>query len=169
MANNCNIQVTPLWNDDGEVKALSARYADALKSEQPVRKPQLMLLRHAFVGETSDEVDRAAQDLSTFYCHFSAWFQNKRSISNGRLSPLSDAEMAAMTHLAPETMRSNLVVGRPGEVIDRLKHYEALGFDEFSFWIDSGMTFEAKRKSLALFIAEVMPAFQDSEVRARAS
>lgn len=169
MANGCNIQVTPLWNDDSEVDALAARFADALKTTQPGWMPQLMLLRHVFVGRTGDDVDRAARELSEFYCHFSAWFQNKRSISDGRLLPLSEAEMAEMTNLSPEKMRKNLVVGEPGEVIDRLRRYEALGFDEFSYWIDSGMTFEAKRQSLALFISEVIPAFRESRLQARAS
>jgi hypothetical protein len=34
-----------------------------------------------------------------------------------------------------------------------------MGYDQYSFWIDNGMPFEAKRKSLQLFIDEVMPAF----------
>ena len=169
MANGCNIQVTPLWNDDCEVEALADRFADALQTKPPGWMPQLMLLRHVFIGQTGDEIDRAAQELSKFYCHFSAWFQNKRSISDGRLLPLSEAEMAEMSNLSPDNMRRNLVVGQPGEVIDRIRRYEALGFDEFSYWIDSGMTFAAKRQSLALFISQVMPAFRESGVRARAS
>jgi flavin-dependent trigonelline monooxygenase, oxygenase component len=45
-------------------------------------------------------------------------------------------------------------------VIRRLKTYEALGYDEFSLWIDSGMTFERKKQSLERFIAEVVPEFK---------
>ena len=169
MANGCNIQVTPLWNDDTEVEALATRFADALAQERPVRKPKLMLLRHAFVGRSGKDIERAAHDLSRFYCNFSTWFQNHRPVSEGRLEPLSEAEVADMTNFAPETMHSNLVVGRPGEVIDRLRRYQALGFDEFSYWIDSGMSFAAKRQSLALFISEVMPAFLETGVQAEAS
>ena len=40
-----------------------------------------------------------------------------------------------------------------------LKAIEALGYDEFSLWIDSGMSFERKRDSLKRFIEDVMPAF----------
>ncbi|MEM7242674.1 MAG: LLM class flavin-dependent oxidoreductase, partial [Pseudomonadota bacterium] len=58
---------------------------------------------------------------------------------------------------APEKMRAQNVVGRPDEVVERLKSFKALGFDEYSFWIDSGASFEAKKKSLKLFIDEVMP------------
>jgi len=34
-----------------------------------------------------------------------------------------------------------------------------LGYDEFSFWIDSGMSFDRKKASLQRFINDVMPAF----------
>jgi alkanesulfonate monooxygenase SsuD/methylene tetrahydromethanopterin reductase-like flavin-dependent oxidoreductase (luciferase family) len=59
----------------------------------------------------------------------------------------------------PELIRKNLVIGQPQDVVKRLKQYEEMGFDQYSFWIDSNMSFERKRKSLELFIAEVMPAF----------
>ena len=51
-------------------------------------------------------------------------------------------------------------------MIARLKHYEALGYDEYSFWIDTGMSFERKRQSLRRFIADVMPAFAVTNVKA---
>jgi len=58
-------------------------------------------------------------------------------------------------------MRRYLPVGSADEVIARLKRYEALGYDEFSLWIDTGMSFERKRASLERFIADVMPAFAE--------
>jgi hypothetical protein len=45
----------------------------------------------------------------------------------------------------------------PEEVIERLRQYEKLGVDEFSFWCD--LTHDEKRRSLGLFIKEVAPAF----------
>ena len=77
----------------------------------------------------------------------------------GFIEPPSDDELAAMTMYAPETLRESLVIGTPDEVVDRLKGYESLGYDQYSFWIDNGMPFEGKRRSLELFIDEVMPAF----------
>ena len=46
------------------------------------------------------------------------------------------------------------------EVIERLKKFQALGYDEFSIWVDSHMSFEQKSKSLKLFIDKVLPAFK---------
>ena len=41
-------------------------------------------------------------------------------------------------------MRRNNVVGDADAVIARLKAYEAMGYDEYSFWIDTGMSFDAQ-------------------------
>ncbi len=41
-----------------------------------------------------------------------------------------------------------------------LKKYEKLGYDEFSYWIDSGMSYDMKVASLEHFIKKVIPAFQ---------
>ena len=62
--------------------------------------------------------------------------------------------------MAPENMLSDLTIGTQPEVIDKIKRYEDLGYDEYAFWIDSGMSSERKRASLARFIDDVMPAFQ---------
>jgi hypothetical protein len=56
-------------------------------------------------------------------------------------------------------MRDNLLIGDAAEVIEKLKKIEALGYDEFSLWIDSGQSFDRKRDSLKRFIEDVMPAF----------
>ena len=44
-------------------------------------------------------------------------------------------------------------------MIARIKSYEAMGYDEFSLWIDSGMSFARKKASLTRFVQDVMPAF----------
>ncbi len=64
-----------------------------------------------------------------------------------------------MPQFAPEKIAQNLVIGEPETVIARLKAYEAMGYDEYSFWIDTGMSFERKKASLERFIADVMPRF----------
>ena len=75
------------------------------------------------------------------------------------IQPLTDEEMAKLDMFSPDKMRANNVVGTPEQVIARLRNYEAMGFDQYSLWIDNGMPLAEKRKSLGLFIEEVMPAF----------
>jgi flavin-dependent trigonelline monooxygenase, oxygenase component len=159
VANRCNVQVTPLAAGDGEVASLMARFDAACVAHPEVPRPKIMLLMHTFVADSAVETARLARDLSAFYCTFGAWFQNKRPIRRGFIEPLSEAEMAGMPNYAPDIVGRNLVIGEPAHVIARLKAYEALGYDQYSIWIDSGIEHERKMKSLDLFVRHVMPAF----------
>ncbi len=157
--NGFNIQVTPLWQGEEEIVSLMERFNDACASYEG-KRPKIMLLHHTYVAADADDLDVAAQELSRFYCYFGAWFQNKRPVEQGLIAPLSQEEMDANALMAPENLKRDLTIGTAQQVIDRLKRYEDLGYDEFAFWIDSGMNFERKQASLARFIDEVMPAFQ---------
>ena len=156
--NGFHVQVTPLWQGAEEIDKLMVTFKTACANYAWPR-PKIMLLHHTYVGADAADVDLAAEDLSRFYNYFGAWFQNKRPVSQGLIEEISPEDMHANAMMAPENMRRDLTVGTAQEVIDRIKRYEDLGYDEFSCWIDSGMSFERKRASLARFIDKVMPAF----------
>ena len=159
VANGWNVQVTPLASGDEEVASLMQRF-DAACAQNPDRpRPKILLLQHTYVGEDADDVAQGVQELSRFYCYFGAWFQNKKPVTQGLLESLTQAEMAAMPQYAPEAIARALVIGTPAEVVARLKAYEALGYDQYSLWIDSGMSFARKKASLTRFIEQVMPHF----------
>lgn len=160
VSNGCHVQVTPLWNGDDEVKSLMSKFNDACAKFQEVKRPNIMLLMHTYVASDDADVKQAAVELNRFYNYFGAWFMNKRDISQGLIDPLSDEDIAAHPFYTPENMERDLVIGTVDTVIDRLRSYEALGYDEYSFWIDSSMPFERKKASLQRFIKDVMPAFQ---------
>lgn len=153
-----NVQVTPLWQGIEEITSLMGRFNDACATHSGP-KPKIMLLHHTYVASDSADVDIGAHELSRFYNYFGAWFQNKRPISQGLIEEISEEDIKSNKMMAPENMRRDLTIGTAQEVIDQIKRYEDLGFDEYSFWIDSGMSHERKRASLDRFINDVMPAF----------
>jgi alkanesulfonate monooxygenase SsuD/methylene tetrahydromethanopterin reductase-like flavin-dependent oxidoreductase (luciferase family) len=71
-----------------------------------------------------------------------------------------------MPQYAPEVIRQALVIGTADEVVARLQAYEAMGYDQFSLWIDSGMDFARKKASLTRFIEQVMPRFAQAKLAA---
>lgn len=156
IANGCNVQVTPLWLGVEEVESLMQKYRDAT-AKFAREDSKVMLLHHTYVAKDAAEADWAAEQLSKYYCYFGSWFKNERNTHQGMLAELSDDEMAAMTMYSPENMRKNAVIGTADEVVERLQHYKALGYDEFSMWIDSLMPFEAKQASLRRLIDDVIP------------
>lgn len=157
IVNDCNVQVTPLWQGTDEVMLLMGRFDAAC--ELHVRRPKIMLLQHTFVGANEAENEEAARVLSRFYCHFASWFKNERPVRGGDMLPLNAEEMAAMPAYTPAKMRENLNIGGAQAVIDRLRRYEDAGFDEYAYWADSGMDFAQKRASLCRFIDEVVAVF----------
>ncbi|UWQ05371.1 LLM class flavin-dependent oxidoreductase [Aliiroseovarius crassostreae] len=160
VANGCNVQVTPLWKGDEEVADLMGKFNAACEKHSDQPRPKIMLLQHTYVAEDAADTKLGAQELNRFYCYFGAWFMNKREITQGLIEPLTDEDIANHPFYSPEAMERDLVIGTADEVIARLKGYEALGYDEYSFWIDSSMSFERKKASLERFIKDVMPAFQ---------
>ena len=160
VSSGCNVQVTPLWNGDDEVIDLMAKFNAACAKFPDMPRPKIMLLRHTYVAEDQNDVKQVAIELNRFYCYFGAWFMNKRDVTQGLIAPLSDAEIAEHPFYSPQNMERDLVIGTADTVIDRLRRSEELGYDEYSFWIDSSMPFERKKASLERFIKDVMPAFQ---------
>ncbi|MCV2863365.1 LLM class flavin-dependent oxidoreductase [Albidovulum sediminicola] len=159
VSQGCNVQVTPLHLGDEEVQSLMDRFNAACEKfpEQP--RPKIMVLRHTYVADSEADAQRGADEMNRFYCYFGAWFKNERPIHQGLIQTLTEEEIAAHPFYSAEAMRKNQIVGEAPEVIERIKSYEAMGYDEFSFWIDSGMSFERKKASLERFIRDVMPAF----------
>ncbi|MDQ0419471.1 alkanesulfonate monooxygenase SsuD/methylene tetrahydromethanopterin reductase-like flavin-dependent oxidoreductase (luciferase family) [Peteryoungia aggregata LMG 23059] len=159
VANGCNVQVTPLWNGDPEIEALMGRFNTACEKAPDQPRPKIMLLLHTYVGSDAVDVEQATKEVSVYYNYFSAWFKNEKPIRQGLIERLTEEEMSGNAALSPDVMRKNLPIGTADEVVARLKAYEALGYDEYSMWIDTGMSFERKKASLERFIADVMPAF----------
>lgn len=159
VANGCNVQVTPLHLGDEEVVSLMERFNAACAAHPEIPRPKIMVLRHTYVADSEADADLGAEELNLFYNYFGAWFKNQRPISQGLIETLTPEEVAAHPFYSAAAMRKNNIVGQPAEVIARIKSYQDMGYDEFSLWIDSGMSFARKKASLTRFVQDVMPAF----------
>ncbi|RID91040.1 LLM class flavin-dependent oxidoreductase [Gemmobacter lutimaris] len=159
VSQGCNVQVTPLHLGDEEVQSLMDRFNAACAKFPEIARPRIMVLRHTYVADSEADAQQGAEELNMFYNYFGAWFKNERPISMGLIETLTPEDVAAHPFYSAEAMRKNQIIGEAPEVIERIKSYEAMGYDEFSFWIDSGMSFARKKASLERFIRDVMPAF----------
>ena len=159
VSQGCNVQVTPLHLDDEEVQSLMDRFNAACARFPDIARPKIMVLRHTYVADSEADAQQGAEELNMFYNYFGAWFKNERPVSMGLIKTLTPEEVAAHPFYSADAMRRNQIVGEAPEVIERVRSYEEMGYDEFSVWIDSGMSFERKKASLERFIRDVMPAF----------
>ncbi|GGK01421.1 LLM class flavin-dependent oxidoreductase [Pseudomonas matsuisoli] len=158
----CNVMVTPLMKGDEEVVDLNNKFNSALAANPDVPRPQLMVLRHTHV-HTADDPEGwkvGAEAISRFYRTFDAWFGNKTTPVDGLLAPSPEEKFKERPDFELENICKNAMIGTPEEIIARIRHYEELGVDEFSFWADNSLPYEEKKKSLELFIKHVVPAFR---------
>ena len=159
VSTGCNVQVTPLWQGDDEIIRLMDTFTAACAKFPNIPRPEIMLLNHTYIAADMADAQQAAEEINRFYCYFGAWFKNERPVSQGLIEPLGDAEIAAHPFYSPAAMLRDNVITTADQAIDRIKTYERMGYDEYSFWIDSGMSFDRKKASLERFIHDVMPAF----------
>ena len=71
--------------------------------------------------------------------------------------PLESLEGNAFVN--PETLEENLMFGTPEAVTEKLKRYQKLGVDGFIYYASLGLGMEEQKRSLQLFINDVMPEF----------
>ncbi|MDF3918100.1 LLM class flavin-dependent oxidoreductase [Salinicola salarius] len=161
VANGCNVMVTALMKGDEEVADLASKFDTACANHPEMSRPELMLLRHTYLHEGSDPEGWrvGAEGLQLFYRHFMGWFKNEEPVVDGYMPPASKESVADNPEFSLESLRRNMMVGTPEEVVSRLKGYEELGITEYSFWSDNTLSFEEKKRSLELFIREVVPHF----------
>ncbi|MDH1105591.1 LLM class flavin-dependent oxidoreductase [Pseudomonas otitidis] len=160
--NGCNVMVTPLMKGDEEVLDLKNKFEAALANNPEVPRPQLMVLRHTHVHSVDDPEGwkLGAAAISRFYRTFDAWFGNKQTPVNGILPPSPEEKFKDRPEFELENIRKNTMIGTPDEIIARIRYYQELGVDEFSFWCDNSLPHAEKKKSLDLFIKHVVPAFR---------
>jgi flavin-dependent trigonelline monooxygenase, oxygenase component len=159
VSNGCHVQVTPLWQGEAEIIKLMETFNAACAKFPDVPRPEIMLLNHTYIASDATDAQQAAEEINRFYCYFGAWFKNERPVSQGLIETLSDEDIAAHPFYTPEAMLRDNVIATAEDAIARIKGYEEMGYDEYSLWIDSGMSFDRKKASLERFIQDVMPAF----------
>ncbi|GAA1887145.1 LLM class flavin-dependent oxidoreductase [Paeniglutamicibacter psychrophenolicus] len=162
VANGCHVMVTPLMKGDEEVESLVEKFETAIANHPEItERPDIMVLRHTYV-HSADEPEAwrpAAEGIQKFYRTFDAWFGNKTTPVNGFLEPSPLEKFEGRADFTVESLHKSAMIGTPAEVVERLRRYEALGVTEYSFWNDNSLSHEEKKRSLQLFIDEVVPQF----------
>jgi flavin-dependent trigonelline monooxygenase, oxygenase component len=158
----CNVMVTPLMKGDEEVVDLKRKFDTAVANHPEVPRPELMVLRHTHVHSPDDPEGwrPAAEGVSKYYRTFDAWFGNKTTPVDGFLEPSPTSKFAERPEFELDSLHRTAMIGTPDEVIKRLHEYQDLGVDEYSFWIDNGLSHDEKRTSLEMFVKEVLPEFR---------
>ena len=117
------------------------------------------MMRHAAVYTNNEDKDKALTAIRLVLGQFENLFKNLGDVENGFTKQISLNQLVGREQYNPDMLAENLLFGNPDEVVTKLKHYESLGVDDFIYYASMGLDQEEQKKSLKLFIDEVMPEF----------
>jgi alkanesulfonate monooxygenase SsuD/methylene tetrahydromethanopterin reductase-like flavin-dependent oxidoreductase (luciferase family) len=165
LANGCNIMTWALSRPFSEVETYLGRFEDALAKAPGVKRPRFMTMRTTGVYENEKDLESCANAVRHTSAQFENLFKELGAVTNGFPEEIDLAKLDNHGDYDTETLCQNLIFGTPDQVIEKLKAYEALGIDIFLYNASYGLPMAEQRKSLRLFIDEVMPAFEGSSAR----
>lgn len=166
VANELNIMTWALTRDFSEVETYMQRYHDSLaKAPAGTKRPRFSTMRHTGIYANSREAELYVNSLKRVAGQFENLFRGDGSVDNGFPSEINLASLENRAEYNSEMLQTNLMFGTPDQAIAKLKRYETLGVDNFIYYASYGLPMEQQRKSLKLFIDEVMPAFAEKKPR----
>jgi flavin-dependent trigonelline monooxygenase, oxygenase component len=154
-----NIMATPLSRPHAEVGILGRRFAETLAKLPHRPRPRFLMLRRVCVYDRPEDA-RIAIDASINYgLAFDSLFAETAGVVNGFAAPTDPSRAAQLPNYQPDMVRDGMVIGTPEEVVAKLRDYEAVGVDQFCYGANFGLPHAFARRSLELFITQVMPHF----------
>lgn len=156
----CNIMAWPFTRPFDEVEAYAQRLADAMAKHPGKPRPTFAMMRHACIYDSPDGLDTAITSLQRTLGQFENLYQNLGDVKDGFPKEVDLASLKNRDQYDPEMLQANLMFGTPDEIIKKLKPYEDIGVDSFILYTSMNLPPETKKKSIKLFVDEVMPAFK---------
>ena len=165
----CNIMTWALTRPFKEVETYMGRFESAVAKSPDVKRPRFMTMRHTAVYAIPEERDVYLEAVIRQGREFENLFRNLAPVVNGFPQEVPLEQLTNQAEYEPQNLLANLIFGSPDEVIAKLKPYEELGIDYFCYNGAYGLPLAEQKKSLRLFIDEVMPAFQEEPARVAAA
>jgi len=158
VANDCNVMSWPLTMGMEEAEKYAGLLADA-KAKAPGWDGTFAMMRHTGVYDNAE--DRAATIAATrnVLGQFGNLMMQQGEVHNGFPEAVPLAALDGNVRVDPAMLEENLMFGTPESVVAKLKKYQAIGVDAFIYYASMGLDMDAQKRSMQLFINEVMPEF----------
>jgi alkanesulfonate monooxygenase SsuD/methylene tetrahydromethanopterin reductase-like flavin-dependent oxidoreductase (luciferase family) len=159
--NGCDIMSWALTRPFSEVETYKERFETALANNPGPPRPRFMTMRFTGVYAKPEESEVFIDAIVAQGRQFENLFRNLSPVVNGFPREVDPELFVNQAEYEPANLLRNLILGTPEEAIAKLKPYEALGVDSFCYCASYGLPMAEQKKSLRLFIDEVMPAFRE--------
>ncbi len=157
--NDCNIMSWPLTLPFSEAEKYKFQLDEAIAKVDGNWSGQFAMMRHTAVY--NNEEDRTACISAIRGClgQFGNLIMQKGDVINGFPDPIPLDALAGNFRVDPKMLEENLMFGSPQQVIEKLRLYEELKIDSFIYYASMGLGLAEQKRSLELFINQVMPEF----------
>ncbi|MEQ8655519.1 MAG: LLM class flavin-dependent oxidoreductase [Kiloniellales bacterium] len=159
VAKACNILCWPLTLPMAEAEKYKQQLDDSI-AKAGSWDGTFALMRHTAIYDNEEDRAAALAALRVALSKFGNLMMQKGDVINGFPEDIRLEEMEGNLRVDPAMLEENLLFGSPETAIAKLKRYEALGVDAFVYYASMGLDLERQKRSLDLFIKDVMPAFQ---------
>ena len=156
---DCNILSWALTRPVSEVQLYKEHLDAALVGNPGKPRPIFATMRHTVVYDREDEWEVPVKAAMRQFGQFENLFKNLGDVVDGFPRSIGLADLENRDEYDPHMLHRNLMFGTPDEVIAKLKTYDAIGVDHFTYYASLGLGMKEQKRSLELFIKEVMPAF----------
>jgi len=160
---DCNILSWPLTMPMSEAETYRARLDDAIAKNGGNWNGRWSVMRHTAVYETEEDRQSAIDCVRVCLGQWGNLMMKSGEVINGFPDQVPLDSLEGNARVDPEMIEQNLAFGTPAQVIEKLKAYEKLGVDAFLYYASMGMDMDQQKRSLQLFIDQVMPTFAGQE------
>ena len=159
VANRCNLLTWPLTKGMEEAELYRQRLDEAMAKTDGSFKPKFAMMRHTSIYDNENDRQAALTAVRHNLSQFGNLMMKAGDVVDGFPDPVPLEKLEGNVFVDPTMLETNLMFGSPDQAIEKLKHYEALGVDAFMYYSSMGLGHAEQKRSLDLFINEVMPAF----------
>lgn len=164
----CNIMSWPLTMPFAEAERYRGMLDDSIARLNPAYAGTFAMMRHTVVYDNAQDRQAALATLRQILARFGNLMMKSGDVKNGFPEPVPLASLEGNLRVDPAMLEENLMLGSADQVIGKLRQYEAIGVDAFIYYASMGLDMARQKKSLRLFIEEVMPEFQTAKALAHA-
>ena len=147
----CNILSWPLTRPLSEVALYKRRMEKALADNPGTPRPIFATMRHTVVYERKEDWEVPVKAATRQFGQFENLFKNLGDVADGFPRTIDLSELENRGEYDPHMLHRNLMFGTPDEVITKLRAYEELGVDHFTYYASLGLGMKEQKRSMELF------------------
>ena len=160
----CNIMSWPLTMPMSEVETYRQRLNDAIAKNNGAYSGTWALMRHTAVYDREEDRRNALNSVRRQLAMFGNLMTKTGDVINGFPEKVDLESLAGNLRVDPAMLEENLSFGSPEVIAEKMHRYRRIGVDAYIYYASMGMDMTLQKRSLRLFIDEVMPAVAEQEL-----